>query len=105
MRAASAPASRRLVKPHVRLLAPLEAASAADKLSRFTPTELNMNIAVHLTEEEARRLAEIADRLNIPQESLAQAAVRELVDAHDADFDGIMARLVTKNRELYERLR
>lgn len=45
-----------------------------------------MNIAVRLTEEEARRLAEIADRLNVPQESLAGAAVRELVDTHDADF-------------------
>ena len=64
-----------------------------------------MNIAVRLTEEQARRLAKIADRLNIPPESLAEAAVRELVDAHDGDFEDIMTRLLTKNRDLYERLR
>lgn len=64
-----------------------------------------MNIAVNLSEDQERRLAEIAERLNIPAESLAEAAIRELVDAAEGDFDDVMTRLINKNRELYERLR
>lgn len=64
-----------------------------------------MNIAVNLSEEQERRLAEIASRLNIPPESLAGAAIRELVDAGGGEFDQVMDRVINNNRELYERLR
>lgn len=64
-----------------------------------------MKLAIQLSEAQERRLAEIAARLNIPAESLAEAAVRELVDQSDGEFDDVAKRLLEKNRELYERLR
>jgi hypothetical protein len=62
-------------------------------------------LASQLTEAQERRLAEIAARLNIPAESLAEAAVRELVDQSEGDFDQVAKRLLEKNRKLHERLR
>jgi predicted transcriptional regulator len=64
-----------------------------------------MKLAIELSEAQERRLAEIAARLGVPAESLAEAAVRELVDQSSAEFDGVADRLLAKNRELYERLR
>jgi predicted transcriptional regulator len=64
-----------------------------------------MKIAIELSETQERRLAEIAGRLNVPAETLAEAAVRELVSQSEADFDQVASRLIEKNRELYERLR
>lgn len=64
-----------------------------------------MKLAIQLSEAQERRLAEIAGRLNIPAESLAEAAVRELVDQSEGEFDDVAKRLLQKNRELYERLR
>jgi predicted transcriptional regulator len=64
-----------------------------------------MRLAIELSETQQKRLAEIARRLNVPAESLAEAAVRELVAQPEADFDRVATRLFAKNRELYERLR
>jgi predicted transcriptional regulator len=64
-----------------------------------------MKLAIELSEAQERRLAEIAARLGVPAESLAEAAVRELVDQSSAEFDEVADRLLAKNRELYERLR
>lgn len=46
----------------------------------------------------------MAARLNIPAESLAAAAIRELVDQPEGEFDEVARRLLEKNRGLYERL-
>jgi predicted transcriptional regulator len=64
-----------------------------------------MKLAIELSEAQEQRLAEIAARLGVPAESLAEAAVRELVDQSSAEFDQVADRLLAKNRELYERLR
>ena len=64
-----------------------------------------MKLAVELSEAQERRLAEIAGRLNIPPQKLAEAAVRELVSQPESDFEQVASRLIKKNRELYERLR
>jgi len=64
-----------------------------------------MKIAIELTEAQEQRLTEIAGRLRVPAESLAVAAIRELVSQPEADFDRVAQRLISKNRELYERLR
>ena len=64
-----------------------------------------MKLAIELSEAQEQRLAEIAARLGVPAESLAEAAVRELVDQSSTEFDQVADRLLTKNRELYERLR
>lgn len=63
-----------------------------------------MQPAIELSEAQARQLAEIARRLNVPAESLAEAAVRELVAQPKEDFDRVASRILEKNRELYERL-
>jgi len=64
-----------------------------------------MKLAIELSAAQERRLAEIAARLGVPAESLAEAAVRELVDQSSVEFDEMADRLLAKNRELYERLR
>lgn len=63
-----------------------------------------MQPAIELSEAQARQLAEIARRLNVPAESLAEAAVRELVAQPKEDFDRVASRILEKNRELYQRL-
>jgi predicted transcriptional regulator len=63
-----------------------------------------MKLAIQLSDDQQRRLAEIAARLNVPAEALAEAAVRELIAQPGHDFDAVTARLLRKNRELYERL-
>ena len=63
-----------------------------------------MKLAIELSEAQEQRLAEIAGRLNVPAESLAEAAVRELVAHPEEDFDRVASRILEKNRELYERL-
>lgn len=60
-----------------------------------------MKLAMELSEAQERRLAEIAGRLNVPVESLAEAVVRELVAQPEADFDRVAERVLEKNRELY----
>lgn len=64
-----------------------------------------MKLAIELSEEQQQRLSEIAARLNVPAASLAEAAVRELVDQTSDDFRSVADRVLSKNRELYERLR
>ena len=63
-----------------------------------------MQPTIELSEAQARQLAEIARRLNVPAESLAEAAVRELVAQPKEDFDRVASRILEKNRELYQRL-
>jgi predicted transcriptional regulator len=64
-----------------------------------------MRLAIELSEAQERRLSEIAGRLNVPAQTLAEAAIRELVSQPESDFEQVASRLLKKNRELYERLR
>lgn len=64
-----------------------------------------MSLAIKLTPDQERRLAEIAGRLSMSPTVLAEAAVREFVAHPDADFSRVSDRILEKNRELYERLR
>lgn len=63
-----------------------------------------MKLAIEVTPEQQKRLKATADRLNIPVESLAAAAVRELVALPSAEFEAAADELLNKNQELYERL-
>ena len=63
-----------------------------------------MRLAIDLTDEQRKRLEAIAERLAVPVERLAEAAVRDLISNADSDFESVARRLVEKNRELYERL-
>ena len=64
-----------------------------------------MSLAIKLSEDQERRLSEIAQRLSVSPTSLAEAAIRELVATPEAEFDRVSRHLLEKNRELYERLR
>ena len=63
-----------------------------------------MKLSVEVTEAEKAKLAEEARRLNVSAEDLAAAAVQDLLDQRDADFERAAARVLEKNRELYRRL-
>jgi predicted transcriptional regulator len=66
--------------------------------------EGSMTISVKLTDPEEKRLAQTASRLQVTPEELAAAAVRDLVGRQDPEFADAAARILDKNRELYERL-
>ena len=82
----------------VRQLVGYSPASQPPKLSQ-------MNISLELTVEQQKQLEEAAKRLNLRPEQLAAAAVRDLVGMPDAQFSQIADRVLTKNAELYDRLR
>lgn len=63
-----------------------------------------MNISVRITEAQRKRLEEAAQRLRIPVEELAAAAVRDLLAQPEPDFEAVASRVMEKNRELYDRL-
>jgi len=63
-----------------------------------------MKLSVEVTGIEEQQLAEAARRLNVPEEDLALAAVRDLFAQREADFDRAAAHVLAKNRELYRRL-
>jgi len=61
-------------------------------------------ISISLPEDAERRLAEMATRLNVRVEDLAEAAVRDLVALPGEDFEAAAQRVLKKNRGLYRRL-
>ena len=63
-----------------------------------------MTLSIHLATEAERRLREVADRLNVPVDQLAAAAVRDFVTQPAADFDAAATRVLAGNRDLYRRL-
>lgn len=63
-----------------------------------------MKLSVEMTDEQQRRLAKEAKRLNIAVEDLAGAAVRDLLTEPDGEFQQAAKRVLEKNRELYRRL-
>lgn len=69
-----------------------------------TPYLSAMTISVNLLSDAERRLAEVANRLNIPPADLAAAAIRDLLAQPADDFEQVAQRVLDKNRELYRRL-
>ena len=61
-------------------------------------------IAIRLPDEEAKRLASVADRLQVTVEQLATAGVLDLLAAPDDQFNQIVKEVLEKNAELYRRL-
>jgi cell division protein ZapA (FtsZ GTPase activity inhibitor) len=64
-----------------------------------------VKLTVEVTGDQERQLADVARRLNIPVDQLAAALVRDLLSQREADFSEAAARVLEKNRELYQRLR
>lgn len=63
-----------------------------------------MTLSLKLSSDAERRLAEVAQRLNVSPTELAAAAIRDLVALPDAEFEAVARRVLDKNRELYRRL-
>jgi predicted transcriptional regulator len=63
-----------------------------------------VRLSVDLTPAQEQQLAAIAARLNVAPEILAAAALRDLLDRREDEFEAAAARVLEKNRELYRRL-
>jgi len=63
-----------------------------------------MRLSVELTPKQEQQLAAIAARLNIAPEVLAAAALRDLLDRREDEFEAAAARVLEKNRDLYRHL-
>jgi predicted transcriptional regulator len=61
-------------------------------------------IAIRLPEDQAKRLASLAERLQVSVEELATAGVLDLLGAPDEQFNQIVKEVLEKNAELYRRL-
>jgi predicted transcriptional regulator len=63
-----------------------------------------MRVSVEVSETQQRQLASLAERLHVPVEALAAAALRDLLDRREAAFDTAAQLVLAKNAELYRRL-
>jgi hypothetical protein len=61
-------------------------------------------ISVELSLQEELRLRERARELNVAPEELAAAVLKDGLATSDPDFNKILAAVLDKNRELYQRL-
>lgn len=63
-----------------------------------------MRLSFELTEAQQRLLNALAQRLNVPADAIAAAALRDLLDRREAAFETAAAHVLEKNAELYKRL-
>ena len=63
-----------------------------------------MKITIDVTEEQANRLREVAERLEVTPEQLARSAFADLLTQPAEDFRQAAEYVLRKNRELYQRL-
>lgn len=63
-----------------------------------------MNINFALSQSEAERLESMASKLGVRVEDLAKAALSDLVEKREEDFEEAVGRVLKKNAELYRRL-
>jgi len=61
-------------------------------------------LTINLTGGRLEQLKELAGRLNVAPEELAQAGIDDLLAQRDDAFNGVVERVLTKNAELYQRL-
>lgn len=63
-----------------------------------------MKLSIELSDSQAEKLREEADRLGLEPTQLALAAVADLLATEGPDFDSAARRVLEKNEELYRRL-
>lgn len=64
----------------------------------------SMTLHLNLDKQQALKLNELSQRLKVPVDQLAHAAINELLAKPDSDFERAVSRLLEKNAELYKRL-
>lgn len=65
---------------------------------------MGMRIPIELSEAQAEKLRSRAERLGVEPETLAAAAVVDLLEREAPDFALAAEHVLGKNRELYKRL-
>jgi hypothetical protein len=63
-----------------------------------------MTIPIELSESQAEKLRDQAQRLGVEPHALATAAVIDLLNREATDFELASEYVIKKNRELYKRL-
>ncbi len=63
-----------------------------------------MKVSIELSVAQAQQLEAEASRLGVQPEQLARAAVADLLDREQSDFEAAARRVLRKNEELYRRL-
>ena len=63
-----------------------------------------MALSVELSESQLKSLQDRAERLGIKPRELARAAIADLLDRSDDEFQRAANHVLYKNRELYDRL-
>lgn len=63
-----------------------------------------MKLTIDLSPAQAERLRQEAERLGLPPEDIARAAVADLLATPGDDFKTAAERVLQKNEELYRRL-
>ena len=61
-------------------------------------------MTLHIDDAKANALRKKAQRVGLEPEQLLTASVDDLIAQPDADFDEVVHRVLSKNRELYRRL-
>ena len=61
-------------------------------------------ISVEIDESKAARLRQKAKRFGLNLDQLVTASIEDLISNPDPEFEEAMRRVLSKNRELYERL-
>jgi len=64
-----------------------------------------MHISIELTDDQSRRLRDMADFLRVAPDQLGHAAVVDLLAQPQPDFQRAAEYVLHKSQELYERLR
>lgn len=75
--------------------------AAADSSAQYVSA---MRLSLELSDAQQQQLDAIAQRLNVPADALAAAALRDLLDRRGAEFEDAARRVMEKNAELYRRL-
>lgn len=63
-----------------------------------------MRITVQIEDAKAEALRKKAERYGLDPEQFLTASVEDLIGQPDSDFDEAARRVLSKNKELYERL-
>jgi uncharacterized protein YpuA (DUF1002 family) len=63
-----------------------------------------MTLNLELNEQQMKQLKEIAQNLNVTVTELAMTAISDLIMRSESDFERAAQRVLTKNKELYNRL-
>jgi hypothetical protein len=63
-----------------------------------------MRISIDVTGADERALSELSQRLNVPPDELAAAALSDLLSRRGEELESAAKRVLEKNRELDRRL-